>query len=122
MEATIFDKSIKPSLKNLFHPPGADLLKQAELIWIKDAQIALKEQIKKGYLCRLNPMEQNGIIKVGGNKDFSENQVGTFKKVGVKIVGGNGDVIGNYQICLLSHVIISFMTIIHFIKSYFFII
>lgn len=64
----MFDKSRKPFIKNLSHPPNTDLLKRAELIWIKDAQIALKKQIKKEYFYRLNPTEQNGIIVAGGPK------------------------------------------------------
>ena len=40
---SVFEKSRKPSLNNLFHPPDADLLQQAELFWINDAQVALKQ-------------------------------------------------------------------------------
>lgn len=40
---SVFEKSRKPSLNNLFHPPDADLLQRAELFWINDAQVALKQ-------------------------------------------------------------------------------
>ena len=40
---SVFEKSRKPSLNNLFHSPDADLLQRAELFWINDAQVALKQ-------------------------------------------------------------------------------
>ena len=56
-------------MKNLSHSLDADLLKRAEVNWIKDAQVSLPERIEKGDFQRLNPTEQNGIIVVGGRAE-----------------------------------------------------
>ena len=50
--------------------PDAKSLKQAETIWIQEAQRSLKSQIKKGSYQRLHPTEgDDGIIVVTGHAE-----------------------------------------------------
>ena len=64
---SVFSKFKKRSLRNALKTPDAESLKQAETMWIREAQRSLKSQIKTGSYQKLNPTEGDyGIIIVTG--------------------------------------------------------
>ena len=57
----------KPCYKNALLSPDRGLLEQAELLWVKEAQRQLLDQIKLGRFRRLCPQyREDGIVVVGG--------------------------------------------------------
>ena len=60
----------KPSFKNALLSPDRGLLEQAELLWVKEAQRQLLDQIKMGRFRRLCPQyREDGIVVVGGRAE-----------------------------------------------------
>ena len=47
--SSAFSKSMKPTLCNALNVPNAESIKQAETLWMQEAQRRSKDQIKKGY-------------------------------------------------------------------------
>ena len=60
----------KPSLKNLMKAPTKEMLENAEVLWIKDAQYMILDKIQKGGFQRLCPKQRSdGIYVVSGRAE-----------------------------------------------------
>ena len=63
---SMYQSKPKATLKNAFVEPDKEILKKAELFWIKNAQASIKQELERGKLKRLAPITtQSGIIIVG---------------------------------------------------------
>ena len=57
----------KPSLKNVLISPDKQVLEEAELMWVKDAQLQLHQEVKKGKFKRFCPCyREDTVVVVGG--------------------------------------------------------
>ena len=60
----------KPSLKNVLISPDKHALEEAELMWVKDAQLQLHQEVKKGKFKRLCPRyREDTVVVVGGQAE-----------------------------------------------------